>query len=1032
MQIKTHGFALIRRPILSLNKLYEFHQAIDNDPTSFERQLIQIYQQPPMLKALYLASKPAYAMTKRLLDGNLDSGKQKLLKTLYKYFVRMSSRCTPFGLFAGCFMVDLSENTNIEFDHSMPLIRDHRLDISLLDQMFHSLLKNDKVKKQLLFYTNNSLYRAGNKYRYIRRSAADNQVNFQLTEVLAQPILNDILTHAKSGKTLSQLADLVCEFDISTKQAKKYIEQLFHSQIIVSELEANITGDHYAVVLNSKIQQIGYEGKVAQLLEFATKILSDNFVSNKDLDYIKDQSAQIINQRPASPVLQTNIFFPTKTAQISKSLINTILSEFDKIQPLCNRRTNPDLEQFAKSFYSRYQQKSIPLLTALDSDFGIGYGNLHTTTQCNVPLLADIDLYGKKQNSQKFDQLSSLRLILYQRATEQNLTTVHLTGQDLQILKERAPVRTAEGFYIFGSVRSDSASEADSGNFQFEIKTASGPSCASLIGRFCRGVNDDLTQKLRAAIRLEENLSPDAIFAEICHMPEPGIANILFRPHLRKYEIPYLTTSILSEQHRLELDDILVSVPDGKTILLTSKQLKKQIIPRLSNAHNFSTALPVYKFLCDHALQDSTYFSWDWGDLSEEFFLPAVHFGHLVLSKAIWNLDDRVLRKLNEASGSLKERWALINSKLGIPRYVQIGSDDRLLLIDTTNEVSLSLLTDSLRKNGKVKMTEFLEKPGAGLLSDQDGHYSNEIIIPFLREGEPTVIGQIPNLIFQQQRQFYTGSEWLYIKIYTPNVMMDYLLTEIIKPISDQLLRKKIIEKWFFIRYYDPEPHIRIRFYNRIPDNFWKVVLEKLTQALLPLTKQETIFNIQIDSYVRELERYGMIEYDQLESIFCADSISVASALSNFKGLEHKQERWLLALLGADEILKSIGMNSEGKSRVIEGLHRQFQKEFSASDSLIEMDRQYRKHASDIKNYLAQGQQQQSPIRFFKKRSIAITRIISSCGQINQPQLESLAGDLVHLFLNRWFNCDQRSQEFVIYHYLKKYYCFLRKTTSEP
>ena len=62
------------------------------------------------------------------------------------------------------------------------------------------------------------------------------------------------------------------------------------------------------------------------------------------------------------------------------------------------------------------------------------------------------------------------------------------------------------------------------------------------------------------------------------------------------------------------------------------------------------------------------------------------------------------------------------------------------------------------------------------------------------------------------QRSFTVGDNWLYYKIYTGSRTSDMILLDIIKPLTESLLNDDVIDKWFFIRYNDPDAHIRLRF----------------------------------------------------------------------------------------------------------------------------------------------------------------------------------------------------------------------------
>lgn len=61
------------------------------------------------------------------------------------------------------------------------------------------------------------------------------------------------------------------------------------------------------------------------------------------------------------------------------------------------------------------------------------------------------------------------------------------------------------------------------------------------------------------------------------------------------------------------------------------------------------------------------------------------------------------------------------------------------------------------------------------------------------------------------QRTFLPGCQWVYIKLYTGNKIADDMLIQVISPVIKELKKKTYIDKWFFIRYTDPDFHLRIR-----------------------------------------------------------------------------------------------------------------------------------------------------------------------------------------------------------------------------
>ena len=92
MRANTIGGFTMRTPLLRLRDL-----------VSTETALLEAYRIPVVREALYLASPDLYSMLIELEKDAVKDNirKEKALISLYKYYTRMCTRCTPFGLFAG-------------------------------------------------------------------------------------------------------------------------------------------------------------------------------------------------------------------------------------------------------------------------------------------------------------------------------------------------------------------------------------------------------------------------------------------------------------------------------------------------------------------------------------------------------------------------------------------------------------------------------------------------------------------------------------------------------------------------------------------------------------------------------------------------------------------------------------------------------------------------------------------------------------------------------------------------------------------
>jgi lantibiotic biosynthesis protein len=87
------------------------------------------------------------------------------------------------------------------------------------------------------------------------------------------------------------------------------------------------------------------------------------------------------------------------------------------------------------------------------------------------------------------------------------------------------------------------------------------------------------------------------------------------------------------------------------------------------------------------------------------------------------------------------------------------------------------------------------------------------------------------------------------------------------------------VEKYFFMRYADPDKHIRLRL-NSDSDMLYQKLLPLLHDFFNTLTNEGLLTNVSIATYEREVERYGGISLiDKAETLFYYDSRSVEGLL---------------------------------------------------------------------------------------------------------------------------------------------------------
>src|SRR6185437_14016704 len=177
-------------------------------------------------------------------------------------------------------------------------------------------------------------------------------------------------------------------------------------------------------------------------------------------------------------------------------------------------------------------------------------------------------------------------------------------------VSDRRPL--PDSFAVMAQLAARSAEDLAAGRFHVFVEHAAGPSGATLLGRFCHA-DPDLHARVAEMLRVEARARPDVAYAEIVHLPEGRIGNIVSRPVLRDYEIVFLGASGAPRDRQIELADLIVRV-DGNRVVLRSRRLGKDVLPRLSNAHNYAVrSLGAYRFLCALQRQGvASVATWSW------------------------------------------------------------------------------------------------------------------------------------------------------------------------------------------------------------------------------------------------------------------------------------------------------------------------------------------------------------------------------------------------------------------------------------
>jgi thiopeptide-type bacteriocin biosynthesis protein len=568
---------------------------------------------------------------------------------------------------------------------------------------------------------------------------------------------------------------------------------------------------------------------------------------------------------------------------VDAELPRVVAAEFEQAADVTCRLAEvkpalPHLNAYHLAFLERYGlDRLVPVMELLDCDRGMGppagyqVPSGHRRLPDKLPenedrarVLAELvqEASWSRQREVVLDDGLVERL-----ATAQDSSPPRWLELCGHVLAESMAAVNAGDFRLALSVMSGfSDVGAGSGRFLYAVDELTAP-LAALITRAVTEPGDGRAARTPAQIGLVPTQARTGNVAQAARVLPHIIAPGSF-PHHRDgiRQHPVSDLAVGADQHRL----YVVSLRDGI-----------ELTPMLLNAVNRRIASNVSRLLHEiGAAQTAVWVPWQWGSAGLAPYLPRVRHGRTILSSATWRpsaeLRDRKLAwpRWQRSLADWRDRWQ-------VPDVVQcVVADNRI-------ELDLRRLGDQRILQGELTGTPWtyvMELPGG----DESGTgwlggHASEVIVPLRRRTQGTRSaavrrgpGPSGDLVSAPSHpRHLLGGEWLYLLLYTSHRGQEEVLARELPVLLDQL--DGAVDRWFFIRYADPEPHLRLRLHGA-PRALLETVIPLVNSWTNRLLDDGLAWRMASDTYVPETGRYG--DGDLLvaaEEAFHADSDCVVT-----------------------------------------------------------------------------------------------------------------------------------------------------------
>ncbi|WP_258052498.1 lantibiotic dehydratase [Streptomyces sp. Ru73] len=822
----------------------------------------QVWRDDSRADAIELAAPVLAAGIRKVLDGTARRSRiRRTAHSLTRYLLRMQYRATPFGLFAGAAPVRVGRPAQVRWGTQHKAFA--RADALWLHDIIAALEADPDVLRRLPVVADPTCTVRGAQISVPHQPGAKGPTATTLRRTRAAELA---LALACTPITVGDIvAKLHADYpNTPAEKIEGMVRGLVAHRVLLTSLSAPMTCDDALGHLIVQLEDAGLgDSSVAPTLtklRHVHQLLDQHDRAQPAAQRtLRDQASEAINGLAGIPDrnLAVNlrpdcdVVLPQAVAAEAQRALEVIA----RITPYPNGA--PAWQDYRTRFLERYSMGTIvPIRDLTDPDTGLGFPVGYRGTVLKRPVLA---MTPRDQHL----------LALAQDAALSDRREVVLTEDDIEALSVGTASQVPAHIEFTFTVLARSIRALDEGRFTLST-TGLSLAAGTTTGRFLPTLEQADRDRVRTVHASMPTLTAGAVRAQVSSPPLKVPINNVSRS-------PAVVSDLLAiGEHNpdatLDLDDLGV-MADTMRFYLVSLSTGRLIEPSVMNAVELSNSThPLVRFLCElHRAHTAVLLPFFWGAATRLPFLPEVRAGRTVLSAALWRLhasdlgdgEDWMLRFTN---------WRI---QYGVPRTVYVGSSDQRLRLDLDVPVHQELLRAELRRHDTAVLHEAPEESSYGWAGR-----AHEVTMLFASDQQPAPAPAHHAAVLADRNsdRMPGSSEWAYVKLYGSAARAPEVLTAHLP----RLLRhggNAPTEAWF-VRYADPDPHLRLRLRQPGPEAFGATA-QTVAAWAAELCAEGLIQRLQWNTDRPEAGRYGTgATLAAAEAIFVADSTAALAQMS--------------------------------------------------------------------------------------------------------------------------------------------------------
>lgn len=861
------------------------------DRESLIEYIRKAYCDTALRRAVIHAAPALWGSVQRVLENPAalkPSRLRRVAMSTAKFMNRISSRPTPFGLFAGVSAGEFVPDTDDAGCAFGQGCREAVADFRWLLPVIGSLEQRLEILKGLSVHCNPLLRWRADEILVFRADHAGTPQS--RTAIGRTPILDYVLDRCRDGVGIvagTLCEDAAVEFHTRSTAVLRLVARLVSLEFLYTSLRPSLTGGDPLEEVSQSIDRAGADVQELRSLQRLIHALSGPMDPDDDgEDYSRAYAAMSkFND------IDNRIHFTLKSG-IRLRLPDCIRRDAEEGMHLLQRLSPMrlgmrGLRKYHLAFLERYGiDRTVPLLTLIDPARGIGVPDDYSWPKQH----GTSSSFSEDVNERREEKLASL----YSKALTEDNHEVCLSENDVEELAF-SPFNENEcqlGAELYFCLVARSWSQVKAEDYFLSLDTNPGTHFSlCTAGRFLNLLPELNRERELQLVDDEREYSASLSFYPRSH---PAV-NLVNTPptaeRLIEVDTPRAVTADYVPLSRVGVRATMrglfpVDMSDGRAIRI---QARNAVYPP-------AQAPNAVRLLADMELElQRVWEPWSWGRLAYIPFSPRVRSGRFVLAPARWTLNE-LLRQGFVKNPDAPELFARWRQQWKVPRHCLVVNQDMRLLLDADNAGHIELLRAELAKNGSLVLEEL---PGGastphdawGWLADGDEVYASELVVSFTKRDATFGADRFRAKIhLEPELKYFPGSRWHSFRLYTPMDEMTHLLKDGIGEAMERIATVSGSTP-FFVRYTDDDgPHLRLRFQDASSASSERVA--EFREVLRNACNDLGATTFVQDEYHPEFERYGGLEQLELtHETFSEDALAVLRALRSpttefFSGLE--------------------------------------------------------------------------------------------------------------------------------------------------